>query len=445
MRYKEPFIEGWWLDVGIDQAGGISEILNCSFIAIVWEDEEFKIEGRTWEKNSRIYHHWDSIFAELKGSRLHFSYEFTTHWPDSRPKGDETASFKFELNGQNFHGRYDGGRFTSNGVLKRKNHKLFGSRYRLPPWSEREQMAREFMAHYASINNYDPQTLRLRLAEKQKIRRYDYFDFAFMTVQQQTLKRRRWAAANSIPRPLHFGSTLDIGAGDGTLSVAALKSLHLDDPSTLYVAIDPNGFFLEDLSVRLRNDAGRVEGNNTHLIRETFEAFLTRAPTPFDLILCFHCLYYLSDPDQALDAIFGNLLRDGGWVLFMHTDILSQRSQLLNKLAKYYNPELERGIVRKIDEAATRHKLRRLMPFERDVVITCPTLTRDGWQRVVGNGEGAEVRKAIELISFLVDRAPDQFIDPSYWRACVNLVRRHAKLGGNEITLPQVLQIYQKV
>lgn len=47
-----------------------------------------------------------------------------------------------------------------------------------------------------------------------------------------------------------------------------------------------------------------------------------------------------------------------------------------------------------------------------DITLTFPHLDRQGWSRVARNGEGDEVAKVIELISF-IDRAPEEFGDPA--------------------------------
>ena len=443
---REPFVEGWWVDVGLDYSGGIPEILNCSFIAIIWYVDELKIEGRTWEKGAAVYHHWDSIYALMKHSALHFGYKYTTFRPDSRPHGDETGYFQFELDGKNFNGRYDGGRFTSVGQLQLSNRKLFGSHYKLPDWNERERVAKEYMAHYANMHGYDPYTLRFRLANSIKIRQHDAFiRFVKQSNNKATELDLLDTTLRSVSWPSKLEEVLDIGPGDGTLSVATLRSKALDLSQSAYTAVDPNGLLLEELSERLRINCGRVENDKTTLVRADINGFASKQGGAFDLLLGFHCLYYVNKLEETLTFLFEKILKMEGYAFFMHTDILSGRAHLLRMLAQYFNPNLRPDVVSQINRVARTCGMQNVVSHEQEIKLEFPVLDHHGWERVAANTSGTEVAKAIELITFMVDRAPDNFPNQATWRLCVDRVRSHLRSNNNQIIFPLVSQVFKKV
>jgi SAM-dependent methyltransferase len=443
--HGKPYFEGWWVDVGVDESAGIPEILSCSFIIILYDKGELKIEGLTWETRSLDQQHWDSIYCAEKVLDLYFDYKYTSAKAGVSVQGHETAQYHFMMDRTSFEGTYDGDKFISHGKINRLNKRWFGSNYRFPSYEHREQCAKTYMKYYVRKHEFDPNTFRRRVLSQSKARREDSF---VRFVKQSTSKADEVKLLNKALQSVSWSSPirsiLDLGAGEGTLTVSALKALKFESYAGKYVGIDSNGIILEALSTRLQSECGRNEDANTILMRRTIDDFALNDVGHFDVVLACHCLYFVDNVSSVLSAIFARILEKGGRFVSMHTDIMSEKAKIIKQLAENFNRRLKLDIIDQIKKSARDAGMCCLFECEADIILTFPHLDRHGWTRVADNGEGDDVAKVIELISFIVDRGPDEFKDPIKWKDCVHKIRSHLELNKDQMLFPIVSHVFEK-
>jgi SAM-dependent methyltransferase len=441
----KPYLEGWWVDVGVDESAGIPEILSYSFIIILYDKTELKIEGLTWETRSIDRHYWDSMYSATKELDLYFEYNYTSLQPNAPSQGHETANYHFMMDRNSFEGKYDGNKFTSHGQIKRLNKKLFGSNYKFPNHEQREQYANIYWNYYIRKYGFDPYTFRRRVLSQHKARREDSF---VRFVKQSNSKASEVELLNKALQSVSWSSSirsiLDLGAGEGTLTIPALKALKFDSRAGKYVGIDSNGILLEALSTRLKNECGRKEDNNTILIRRTIDDFVLNDMDRFDVILACHSIYFVDNVSSVLSEIFTRKLENGGRFIAMHTDIMSQKAKFIKTLAGHFNHSLKLDTITQIKNSAEGAGMVCLFEFEADITLRFPHLDPRSWIRVADNGEGDDVAKVIELISFLIDRGPDQFENPIEWKDCVQMVQTRLDINNDQIVFPIVSQVFEK-
>lgn len=443
--HKKPYFEGWWVDVGVDESAGFPEVLSCSFIMILYDKEELKIEGLTWETRRPDWpHHWDSIYCTAKESDLYFEYKYTS-WKAGLPaRGHETAQYHFTMDSKGFEGKYDGDKYTSHGHLSKLNKKFFGSNYAFPSEEQREQCAKTYMTYYMRKHGFDPNTFRRRILRQSKARREDSF---VRFIKQSTSKAAEVELLNkalqSVSWPSPIRSILDLGAGEGTLTIPALKALNFDSYAGKYIGVDVNGILLEALSARLQSECGRSEGKNTILTRRMIDDFALNNVDRFDVVLTCHCLYFVDDLSSVLSAIFARMLDKGGRFVSMHTDIMSEKAEFNKQLAQKFNPSLKLDVIDQIKESAEASGMRCMFESEADIILTFPRLDPQSWTRVADNGEGDDVGKVIELISFIVDRGPEEFGDK--WKDCVSQMEHYLNRNNDQMVFPVRLSVYEKV
>jgi SAM-dependent methyltransferase len=146
-------------------------------------------------------------------------------------------------------------------------------------------------------------------------------------------------------------SILDIGCGDGSISVPLLS--------------EDNGLTLVDLSSGMLEQArARVPLHllrNVHILNEDFMR-ATLQPQSFDLILCIGVLAHVSSPDEFI-ARMVQLLKPGGRIIVEVTDAAHCISLLVWSLLRlwgYFRPtgyNLNRVAVTGIIEAFRRHQM----------------------------------------------------------------------------------------
>lgn len=441
---RKPYFEGWWVDVGVDQSAGIPEVKNYSFIVIFHEAGELKIDGLTWETHRPDWQdHWVSIYSAAKETELYFEYTFTSRKPSSTPQGHETAKYRFMIDRNSFEGNYDGDKFTSFGQLKNLNKRCFGSHYRLPSLEEQEKLAQEYFKCYIKKHKFDPNTFRRRVLSQSKARREDAF---VRFVKESNSKAAEVGLLNKalglVPWSSSPASILDLGAGEGTMTIPALQALKFESGAGRYVAVDSNGILLEALSTQLQSECGRNEDKNTILMRRTIDDFVLNNRGRFDLVLACHCLYFVEDVSSILSAIFRRILKTGGRFVSMHTDI--KNAEFIKQLAQQFNPSLQLDIINEIKKMAEGTGMECLCEKEADITLTFPHLDCQDWSRVSRNGEGDDVAKVIELISFIIDRGPEEFHDLDDWKKCVGEVRSHLGSNKDRIVFPIILHVFEK-
>ena len=405
-----------------------------------------KIEGLTWDTSSPDKYEWNSTYSVAEGNKLYFGYEYKNKYiHGSRLHGDETAAYTLAMDCEGFTGTYDGGKSTADGKLHRQNKRFWGSSYRIPSEQEREQLAKTYMRHFMRTQEYDQDTFQRRLLSASKARRQDSF---VRFVKQSNSKAAEVDLLNkaiqSLPWPSSIRSILDLGAGEGTITIEALKALKFDSKIGKYVGVDSNGILLEALSTRLKKEYKRQESNDTILIRRNIDAFLNDETDHFDVVLGCHCLYFVDNVSSVLSAIFTRMLKKGGRFASMHTDIMSPKASFIRSLIKSSNDSLKLDIVDQLKKSATAAGMRCLLEENADIILTFPHLDRHGWGRVARNGEGNEVTKVIELIAFIVDRGPEEFDDPSDWRQCAKKVQNYLRSNNDQVVFPVTMHVFEK-
>jgi SAM-dependent methyltransferase len=443
MIHREPYFEGWWVDVGVDDSAGIPEVLSYSFITILYNKGALEVEGLSWETRRPDWrHHWDSIYSIQNEADLYFEYQYTSGDKGLPTPAHETAHYRFMRDNNNFEGKYDDDKFISHGALNKVNKKLFGSQYKFPTLEQREQYARMYMNYYINKHGFDPHTFRRRGVSQSKARREDSF---IRFVRQSNSKTAEVELLVNTLRSIEWftpiRSILDLGAGEGTLTIPALEALTFSSTGK-YVAVDSNGILLEALSTRLQRDAGRNEDKNTVLLRRAIDDFILYDTDNFDLVLACHCLYFVDNISEIISAIFDQKLQKGGRFVSMHTDIMSERATFNRRLAEKFNKRLQLTTIQEVDALAAKKGMSLLHKREADVILKFPPLDRNGWKMVIENGEGDNVVKTIELISFIVDRGPGEFGDE--WEDCVSMVRSYLACNRNEMVFPEIAHVFEK-
>jgi len=149
-------------------------------------------------------------------------------------------------------------------------------------------------------------------------------------------------------------SFLSVGCGAGELDVEILAAGKKHTSSISYVGLEPDPQQCEKFIARmeLANDQNvQVEAHNTD-----FEKFTEQHR--FDLVLMVHSLYYMDDPEQAIQNAL-NLVNESGRLI-----ILIASNDTLNELSSSFW-EMENGVSTWFSEDLSKHLEAHGVPFER--------------------------------------------------------------------------------
>ena len=371
----ERYLEGWWLDVGIDDRGGLAEVKNCSFITIVHdEDEELHIEGLSWETHSLNVFSWHSFYTKLEKRTLYFGHEYTSTQGGLTTEGKQTSRFSFHLDNISFEGGFDGERYRSMGRQHRRSGELF-RRATVLSETERRQLARDNMHRFMRENGYDLASYR-QISTRPLLDRKEWFlTFVKATDQKKAERDLLLQLLGTLTWPQTVQNVLELGPGDGALTCEALK---LGTPSLAqarYVGVDSNGSLLDELAVRLQLQCGRADDGHTVLRRQSMEGFLASGEAGFDLILALNSLYFVGGLGNSLSRLWAKL-SPGGRLVAMHSDLES--ASVVTDLLTRYNPGLNRNVVATLDAGAAHGGLVKLSSMDSRTEIGFPALTKEG-------------------------------------------------------------------
>ena len=166
---------------------------------------------------------------------------------------------------------------------------------------------------------------------------------------------RGWFTDHTIPQlPTDSASILSIGCGAGDLDVKILAAGKEHAATVSYVGLEPDPQQCERFISRMEfaNDQNiQVEVHNNR-----FEEFTEQRR--FDLLLMVHSLYYMDDPERAIENAL-NLVNESGRLV-----ILIASNDTLNELSSSFWAR-EYGGSTWFSEDLSRHLEKRGVPFER--------------------------------------------------------------------------------
>jgi SAM-dependent methyltransferase len=436
----ELYLEGWWLDVGIDDHGGLAEVKNCSFITIAHdEEEELHVEGLSWETQSPNVFIWRSFYAKLDKKTLYFGHEYTSSQAGLATDGKQTSRFSFHLDGASFDGGFDADRYRSIGRLYRRNDALRSRRRELTE-AERRRLAQENMQRFIRENGYDPATYRQMSARPLLERKEWFLTFTKATNRKEAERALLVQLMENMAWPRPVRQVLELGPGSGVLPIAALTLGMPDLADARYIGVDCNGSLLDELAAKLQLQCGRREDGRTVLRRQSIEEFLAGDDGVFELILVLHSFYFVRGLDTLLPRLW-HKLAPGGRLVAMHSELAS--AGLVTTLLTRFNPAIERNVVATLEASAARAGVTKLSSLASQVDVSFPNLTGDEWRRVQDNAAGEAVGQAVALLSFLMDRAPTD-LSPQDWRNAVKALRGHLAVNRNVVRLPLVAQVFER-
>ncbi|MDH3977275.1 MAG: class I SAM-dependent methyltransferase [Gammaproteobacteria bacterium] len=155
-----------------------------------------------------------------------------------------------------------------------------------------------------------------------------------------------WFADDVIPQlSTDSASLLSVGCGAGDLDVKILSAGREHASAISYVGLEPDSRQCERFLNRMNfeNDQNiEVEAHNT-----CFESYKERRR--FDLVLMVHSLYYMEDPERALEDAL-NLVNTGGRlvILIASNDTLNELSssfwEMENSGSTWFSEDLNRHL-----------------------------------------------------------------------------------------------------
>ena len=419
----KTFLEGWWLDVGLDTSGDQHKILNYSSIHITREGEEYRVSGRSWEllRGDSIGRDWRSEYCEVKHNTL-------TFWYKGEPDGKATYTFSEgpARTPTGFQGEYGAGNFTTQGKLKASD-----------PGDDRQAAARNNMLLYCRQWHFDPESgLQLPVAQRRQwystfLRNSDKLD------QESSLLRQ---LIDGLDHPA-FAAVLDIGPGEGGITRGVLQALvgrGLVGAGISYTAVDPVAVSFDSLE----RDLGKLlQLNNLTFVKGRIEDHpAALAGKTFDLVLLFNVLYYVRSPQDLCDGL-AQILAPGGVALSLHTDI--QDNAFLSGVIAEANPQFDRNVVQKMSSLGQRPEIEVRAQRKSGVTVKFPREVSGAQWAVIERGNSRFQDDAIadvtDLICFLVDKDVEE--QSRSWQTLVRTVRDHLQKNGNKVELPIVAQL----
>lgn len=439
-----PFLEGYWVDVGIDCSWAADKIVNYSFISIIRRGGAYEIHGMTWNVFGEFEFNWESIYVNHSGNSLRFWYSGTG--ASSRRVDEAIAKFKFGgvLAPDRYSGRYESAfrtearRLMDTEFLERWNKDL--------PEEQRKAEAEANLKCFMKEQNFDECTcIQKNIMQKGRDAREPYFTFLRRSENKKAEISIVEDAVEHIPRDRPDNSVLDIGPGDGKLTSIVLRALH---PQPFkYTAVEPVGCYLDDVEKTLApfNQAPSAQ-ERFRFLKQHIESFMeTASPNQFGLVLAFNSLYFVSGLDQVCSHI-KNVLDRYGILIALHTDI--RLVPFLDDLLSWVNPLVNRDVVQKIENLAGSGLLSKVIdPIERISTLEFPMLDDVGWERVRKPNlpfRDRETEDVINLISFLVNVPLVELYEKKDWGKVAYAVEQHVRKNDSKLHLPMKLQILQK-
>lgn len=128
---------------------------------------------------------------------------------------------------------------------------------------------------------------------------------------------------------------MDVGCGEGELTVPVYQKLLDHNSNTKLIAIDPSQTMTNALTVRLEHE----ELQGSVLTEKVFDPDDLHAPpsrimaSMGDIVLCSHVIYYARNTDVATCDIF-SLVKDDGILVAVHQSKNSQMHQLRDEFSE---------------------------------------------------------------------------------------------------------------
>jgi SAM-dependent methyltransferase len=431
--FFKPYLEGYWVDVGIDKSSG--RFMNYSFITIVHTGTDYRITGRTWNVSNTPEYNWESIWLVSQKGVLDFWYQATRE-SSNAPK---TAKSKFTftegvLLPNEYVGEY--AEVYETNAERVSSINFFQNWWKELPEAQRRKAAHDHLQKLMKDRNYDPATFMPRRSQQTDLREAY---FAFLEYSDKA-RGEKTLVDNVFGNPAHragITSILDLGPGEGFLTSCVLD--WLTGPKPTYTAVDVSGALLDDLEPKLK------ESKLAHidLRRGQIETFLAVQPDhACDLILAFNSLYYVTGIDEVCNHML-RVLRPGGRIAALHTNI-SQLAFLDNLLAQV-SSSVNRDVKKSFEKLAKDGGLS-LLEWDGAVTIEFPTLDDVQWSLVAHRAFHAgtpDANDTANLISFLLN-VRSETLDESVWKDAVATVQEHVETADGELRLPIKLQLLQK-
>ena len=439
--WGEVFIEGTWVDVGIDNSGSQNRLMNYSSIQISRKDDKYTVEGVTWTLFGGDVHTWYSEHCELKGNTLTFWYASalggSSHGKSIHDKAIYLFSSSLRLGRPSkFEGSYGDDHFRTVG---RPTNELVAQ-------IDSKELAKQNMHKYSSEENYDSNGIQAHSAPGAL---HDHQDW-FRTFLRKSDKRKKEGALiqSLVPNiPNQISNILDIGPADGVLSKIVIGKLSENgrlQKRVSYFGVDPNGAHLDSTEKELVG----IENLELNFLKQRIESFLSKKEFgPFEMMLALNVLYYVNPLE--LDKIFLRL-SIGGYFVALHTDISS--SQLLKSLAGISGGTLNVNVIGMIDEAikvgTQQVKLEQISRESGTVTIDFPILSEEKWKILEGGVKRWADENIIDcekLICFLTNKSVSEMQATAQWAKAVAIVRQHVLAHGNSVELPIIGQVLRRL
>jgi len=127
---------------------------------------------------------------------------------------------------------------------------------------------------------------------------------------------------------------IDVGCGEGELTVPVYQTLLRNNPNVRLVGVDPSRTMTDALSVRLGN-----QGLQGHVVTDKLfdhpsgdVPMSVRSVGAGDIVLCSHAIYYAEDVDVATDQIL-SVTGERGIIVSVHQSKESQMHILRNEFS----------------------------------------------------------------------------------------------------------------
>jgi ubiquinone/menaquinone biosynthesis C-methylase UbiE len=429
----KPFLEGFWVDVGIDTSTSIPRIVGYAFISIIRHSSECKISGRTWNVAGVHQHDWESVWMVRNENPLEFWYRATSETTTT----PVVAKAKFTFAGGKFPDKYAGEYADAFSTRARRVTSIDFDEL----WStaladsRKKSLGEQYLREYIKECNFDPETF-MPLRTSRTDLHHAYLTFVRLSNQKE---EEQSLIAETLNAPQYHRAAkaiLDLGPGEGMLSTQLLSAMA--SSSATYVAAEPSGAALDELAERLSG----LKLTKTTLIKQTAETFLAGARAgQFDLIIALNSLYYVSGFDDVFREIV-RVLQPGGLLAALHTAI--DQVDVLGRSIEHANPRIVRSVSERLQQLAENGSMSKVDARARNVTIEFPSLSEAQWElvseRIPGDTAADDVANLICFLLYLESNA----VADDTWKEFVQQLKQHLRGAGGKLRLPILFQLFKK-
>ena len=429
------FVEGSWVDVGIDTTGSRNRLLNFSSINIKWTKTGLFIEGITYDFHSGEDFHWWSEHSDLKEEKLSFWYVGSRYGSaQEHDKAEYLFVDREKGHAVQIEGKYGDAEFKTKGQF-----------LALSSPSDRKVAGQQYLKQFQAIHGYDDfgfQVIRAPDVPHDERHWYRTFLRCSNKIQKETELIQRVIA--NVPTRRKIESIADIGPADGEITGVVLSELiknKLLSSDARYTAVEPSGRHLDSIENQIAS--ALPKRNFTFLKHPISDALPFLNGRKFDLVLLANVLYYVRESDEVLKELV-RLLSPGGILFSLHDDFA--QDEFLLDLLQTAKSTVETTVVSKISGLKNQSKLKIMESETEYVQIVFPEITNKQWE-AVESGEAyyrdSAATDAINLISFLVNRDMGALRAEKRWPEVVKKIRKQLQKKGT-IELCATAQILQR-